>query len=67
MHLARFPRRRYTAAPTPIEPLARPGEHLGGPTLVIKRDDLLGLPRAATRPASSSSWWPRPWRRVPTR
>ncbi len=43
MHLARFPRRRYTAGPTPIEQLERLGEHLGGPTLVIKRDDLLGL------------------------
>ncbi len=43
MHLARFPRRRYTPAPTPIEPLARLSRHLGGPELFIKRDDLLGL------------------------
>ncbi len=43
MHLARFPRRRYTPAPTPIEPLARLSRHLGGAELFIKRDDLLGL------------------------
>lgn len=47
MHLARFPRRRYTAGPTPIEPLphlsallARDGDKA---ELWIKRDDLLGL------------------------
>ncbi len=43
MNLARFPRRRYTVGPTPLEPLARLSERLGGPTLFIKRDDLLGL------------------------
>jgi D-cysteine desulfhydrase len=43
MHLARFPRRRYTPAPTPIEPLTRLGAQLGGPEIWIKRDDLLGL------------------------
>lgn len=43
MHLARFPRRRYTAGPTPLEPLNRLSAHLGGPTLFVKRDDLLGL------------------------
>jgi D-cysteine desulfhydrase len=43
MQLARFPRRRYSAGPTPIEPLARLAEHLGGPNLYVKRDDLLGL------------------------
>lgn len=43
MHLARFPRRRYTPAPTPLEPLPRLSEHLGGPEIWIKRDDLLGL------------------------
>ncbi len=43
MHLARFPRRRYTPYPTPIEPLERLSAHLGGPNLFIKRDDLLGL------------------------
>ena len=43
MHLARFPRRRYTAYPTPIEPLERLSAFLGGPNLFIKRDDLLGL------------------------
>lgn len=41
--LARFPRRRYTAAPTAIEPMPRLSAHLGGPTLWIKRDDQTGL------------------------
>jgi D-cysteine desulfhydrase len=43
MNLARFPRRRYTAGPTPIEFLPRFTEALGGPNVYIKRDDLLGL------------------------
>ncbi len=43
MNLARFPRRRYTPAPTPIEFLPHLSAHLGGPELYIKRDDLLGL------------------------
>jgi D-cysteine desulfhydrase len=43
MDLARFPRRRYTPAPTPIEPMARLSAALGGPELWIKRDDTLGL------------------------
>jgi D-cysteine desulfhydrase len=29
--------------PTPIEPLARLSKHLGGPEIIIKRDDLTGL------------------------
>jgi D-cysteine desulfhydrase len=43
MHLARFPRRRYTPGWTPIEKLERLSALLGGPDLYIKRDDLLGL------------------------
>ena len=43
MHLARFPRRRYTQGWTPLEPLPNLTAHLGGPNLFIKRDDLLGL------------------------
>lgn len=43
MHLARIPRRHYTSGSTPIEPLPRLSEHLGGPNIYIKRDDLLGL------------------------
>jgi D-cysteine desulfhydrase len=43
MHLARFPRRRYTAHATPIEHLPHLSRHLGGPDIFIKRDDLLGL------------------------
>ena len=43
MQLARFPRRRYTPHPTPIEKLERLSRELGGPEVWIKRDDLLGL------------------------
>jgi D-cysteine desulfhydrase len=43
MNLARFPRRRYTPAPTPLEPLTSLSRALGGPEIWIKRDDLLGL------------------------
>ena len=43
MHLARFPRRRYTPGPTAIEPLRRLSAHLGGPEIWIKRDDQTGL------------------------
>jgi D-cysteine desulfhydrase len=43
MNLAQFPRRRYTPGKTPIEKLSRLSNMLGGPTIYIKRDDLLGL------------------------
>ena len=43
MNLARFPRRRYADGPTPLQPLARLTEALGGPNLFIKRDDALGF------------------------
>jgi D-cysteine desulfhydrase len=43
MSIARFPRRRYTAGYTAIEPMPRLTAALGGPTLWIKRDDQLGL------------------------
>jgi D-cysteine desulfhydrase len=43
VNLARFPRRRYTAHPTPIEKLEHLSRHLGGPEIFVKRDDLLGL------------------------
>jgi D-cysteine desulfhydrase len=43
MHLARFPRRRYTPGWTPLEKLENLTRLLGGPNLYIKRDDLLGL------------------------
>lgn len=44
MDLARFPRRRYTAGQTPVEPLPRLSAALGGGVEIwIKRDDLLGL------------------------
>lgn len=43
MHLARFPRRRYTPSWTPLEPMPNLSAALGGPELWIKRDDMLGL------------------------
>jgi D-cysteine desulfhydrase len=43
MNLSRFPRRRYTPGPTPIERLDRLTAEVGGPAIYIKRDDLLGL------------------------
>lgn len=42
MRLARFPRRRYTPAPTPLEKLPRLSAHLGV-EVWIKRDDQTGL------------------------
>lgn len=42
MNLAKFPRRGYVTAPTPIEPLPRLSKSLGGKVnLWMKRDDLL--------------------------
>ena len=50
MDLSRFPRRRYTHAPTSLEPMPRFSSMLAascpggrGPEVWIKRDDLLGL------------------------
>jgi len=43
MNLAKFPRRRYTEGQTPIEKLTRLTAELSGPTIYVKRDDLLGL------------------------
>ncbi len=43
MDLERFPRRRYTAGPTPLERLDHLTAALGGPDIWAKRDDLLGL------------------------
>ena len=43
MDLSRFPRRRYTQHPTPIEHLPHFSKALGGPQIWIKRDDQLGL------------------------
>jgi L-cysteate sulfo-lyase len=43
MKLAKFPRMRITHGPTPLEPMKRLSEALGGPNLWIKRDDCTGL------------------------
>jgi len=41
--LARHPRAQLGHSPTPLEPMARLTEALGGPPLFIKRDDCTGL------------------------
>ncbi len=43
MHLSRFPRLHFAHLPTPLEPLKRISENLGGPNIWIKRDDCTGL------------------------
>ncbi len=43
MQLASFPRFRLAHLPTPLEPMVRLTEMLGGPRLYIKRDDCTGL------------------------
>ena len=43
MHLSRFPRLHFAHLPTPLEPMKRLSEALGGPNLWIKRDDCTGL------------------------
>jgi L-cysteate sulfo-lyase len=43
MHLSRFPRLHFAHLPTPLEPMTRLSQALGGPNLWIKRDDCTGL------------------------
>jgi L-cysteate sulfo-lyase len=43
MHLSRYPRLHFAHLPTPLEPMERISEALGGPNLWIKRDDCTGL------------------------
>ena len=43
MHIEKLPRFRLTQLPTPVEKLTRLSRDLGGPELVIKRDDQTGL------------------------
>jgi L-cysteate sulfo-lyase len=43
VNLARFPRLSFAHLPTPLEPMKRLTEFLGGPRLWIKRDDCTGL------------------------
>ena len=38
-----IPRLKFAHLPTPIEELPRLSEHLGGPRIMIKRDDQTGL------------------------
>lgn len=43
MHLSRFARVKLTHAPTALEAMPKLSRQLGGPTLLIKRDDTAGL------------------------
>jgi len=43
VQLADFPRIRLATLPTPLEPLPRLSEALGGPSIWVKRDDCTGL------------------------
>ncbi|WP_019244108.1 MULTISPECIES: D-cysteine desulfhydrase [Bacillus] len=43
MNLSKLPRKKYTNCYTPLEKLESLSTVLGGPTIYIKRDDLLGL------------------------
>ncbi len=43
MPLEDYPRVRLAHAPTPLEPMDRLSAHLGGPRLLVKRDDCTGL------------------------
>ncbi|MDH3387632.1 MAG: D-cysteine desulfhydrase [Gammaproteobacteria bacterium] len=43
MHLSRFPRLHLAHLPTPLEPMPRISDELGGPNIWIKRDDCTGL------------------------
>ena len=43
MRLAEFPRLRLSQLPTPLEPLVRLSEELGGPSIWVKRDDCTGF------------------------
>lgn len=43
MQLSRFPRSRFCHLPTPLEPLDGLTRLLGGPRLLVKRDDCTGL------------------------
>jgi D-cysteine desulfhydrase family pyridoxal phosphate-dependent enzyme len=43
MQIAKFPRERFASLPTPLQEMPRLTKKLGGPRLLVKRDDLTGL------------------------
>ena len=43
MACSKFPRIPLAHLPTPLEYLPRLSEHLGGPRILVKRDDCTGL------------------------
>jgi len=63
----KLPRTPLAHLPTPVTPLERLTQALGGARVFIKRDDLTGLAGVATRRASWSSWSPTRSPLVPTR
>lgn len=52
MNLTQFSRRKYTDSPTPLEKLSVLSQQLNGPSIYMKRDDMLGLTGAEIRRAS---------------
>jgi hypothetical protein len=44
-----FPRVALASLPTPLEPLPRLSEFLGGPRILVKRDDQTGLALAGNK------------------
>jgi len=54
MNTETLPRFPLAQLPTPVEMLERISTELGGPELLIKRDDQTGLALVATRHASWS-------------
>ena len=52
--LAGIPRIDLGFTPTPLEPLDRLSETLGGPRIWIKRDDCTGLATGRNKTASSN-------------
>jgi hypothetical protein len=61
--LDQLPRINLLHVPTPLEPLPRLSAGLGGPQLGQNATTAPGSRSAATRRASSNTYWARRWRR----
>ena len=58
-----LPRFRLAHLPTPVEELAALSKFLGGPRLLIKRDDATRLALGGNKRASWNFCWPTRWRK----
>ena len=57
--LSAFPRIGLVQLPTPLEPMKRLTEHLGGPRLWVKREDATGIgfgAHGASRRSAAMHW-----------